>query len=181
MSVKQRGNIWYIDFRFQRQRIRKKSPINSCAGAKNYESVLRQKLLKGESPEKENSAELDKPFNDFVWMWFEKYVQANNKHSEIMMKQYILKLHLVPFFGKTKLGKITTFQIEQYKTLKLKNGLSNKTINNQLSVLSKCLKTAGEWFELEPIPKVRLFKVRYNERSFLTKENAKLFVKNYLS
>lgn len=178
MSIKQRGNSWHVDFRFNRQRIRKKSPINSCAGAKNYESILRQKLLKGESLEKEINAELEKSFKDFAWMWFDKYVLANNKHSEIMMKKYILKLHLIPYFGKTRLNKITTFQVEQYKSKKLKKSLSNKTINNQLTVLSKCLKTAGEWFELNPVPKINLFKVRYNERGFLTKENARIFLKN---
>jgi integrase len=176
MSIKQRYGSWYIDFRFQGERIRKKSPVNSSAGAKNYESMLRQKLLSGENIANDFDIELEKTYKEYAWMWFEKYALANNKYSEIKMKEYILNTHLVPHFGKTKLNKITTFQVEQYKTCKLKKGLTKKTINNQLAVLSKSLKTAGEWFELDPIPKVQLFKVRYNERKFLTKDEAQLFL-----
>lgn len=176
MSTKQRHGSWYVDFRFNGERVRKKSPINSSAGAKNYEAMLRQKLLNGESLENDFKSELEKSFKEYAWMWYEKYAKANNKHSEILMKENILRLHLVPYFGKTKLNKIVTFQVEQYKTYKLKKGLSKKTINNQLTVLSKCLKTAGDWFDLDPIPKIQLFKVRYEERIFLEREDCKKFL-----
>ena len=120
MSIKKRSSTWYVDFRFDGERIRKKSPVNTSAGAKNYESILRQKLLKGESIEKNFDDNLEQPFKDYIWMWFEKYAKANNRHSEILTKEYIIRLHLVPYFGRTRLNKCQFLEILNQKLLNYK-------------------------------------------------------------
>jgi integrase len=50
------------------------------------------------------------------------------------------------------IGNITARQIEQYKAHCLKEGLSRKTVNNRLAILSKCISMAYEWLSLPGSP-----------------------------
>lgn len=122
MSIRKIRNSWWVDFRFDGKRYRRKSPDNTRSGASIYESTLKQKLARGESIDKNNINELEKekPFRDFAWEWYESYAKNNNKFSEVLSKQSILKAHLVPHFGRTRINSISALQIEKYKTKKLK-------------------------------------------------------------
>lgn len=171
MSVRKIRNTWWIDFRFEGQRYRKKSLINSKAGALDYETTLRQRLIRGESLEPKKIAKR-KRFHTFAWEWHELYVKNNNKHSEILGKQYILKSHLIPHFGNHYLDEITSIKIEEYKNIKDKTTLTRKTINNHISCLRKCLKSAHDWELLETVPKVKVFKTPPREFDFLTEEES---------
>src|SRR5680860_42308 len=131
MSVRKIRASWWIDFRFNNARHRKKSPVNSKAGAYDFEALFRQKLARGESIEEDNT-EKKQLFSEFAWYWFETYAKTNNKHSEILNKESILRFHLVPFFGKTKLDCISNQLVEKYKREKQKTRLCNKSINNHL-------------------------------------------------
>jgi integrase len=88
---------------------------------------------------------------EFAAQWFEEYVKPNNRYAERKNKQYVLA-SLVAFFGKIPVSQITSHHIEQYKAAKVKEGLSNKTIRNHLTILRKCLTTAYEWLELKGSP-----------------------------
>ncbi|NIT13905.1 MAG: tyrosine-type recombinase/integrase [Candidatus Dadabacteria bacterium] len=182
MAVRKIKNSWYVDITQNYIRYRKKSPDNSKVGARDYESFLRQKLARGESI---NAPQLDKneidrkqKFKDFVLKWFEIYVKNNNKHSEIFRKKYVLQRHLIPFFGKTQMDKITSMQVESYKASKLATGLSNKTINNHLNVLSSCLHTAQDWLELKTIPKIKLLRLPPPKTVFLSQEECDRLLTN---
>ncbi|MBP6859096.1 MAG: site-specific integrase [Candidatus Magasanikbacteria bacterium] len=169
MSVHKRGNNWYVNFWHNRIRYRKRSPDNSKAGAQLYESLLLQKLARGESlQEKQAVANTIVPtFANFSHEWMTSYVETNNKFSEIRNKRHILKADLIPFFGKTNLDQITSRSVEEYKAFKMKYGLKNKTINNQLSCLRKCLNTALEWDIITKVPRIKLLKVPPSEVIFL--------------
>jgi integrase len=171
MSTHKRGNSWYIDFRFNHRRYRQKSPENSKAGAQAYESVLRQKLSRGESIEFIETPPTTIPiFADFCEEWMTKYVETNNKWSEIVSKRTILKSNILPFFGRLRLDQITNRHIDEYKTIKMRAGLKNKTINNHLSCLRKCLNTANDWGIIEFVPKIKLLKVPPPQTTFLTQD-----------
>ena len=100
------------------------------------------------------------------------------KPSEIRGKKAVLETHLVPFFGNTRINRISGIQIERYKAKKIKKGISNKTINNHLTVLSKCLRTAEEWLDLEKIPKIKKLKVPPQRFDFLSREEGQLLLKH---
>ena len=93
MGARKRNNKWWVDFCFNRSRYRRPSPENSKAGALAWELVLKYKLARGEplDPEKKKIP----AFRDFAWDWFETYAKNNNKHSEIISKETILRVHLV--------------------------------------------------------------------------------------
>jgi integrase len=158
MAVRKLPNSWWVDFQFNHRRYRKRSPDNSRAGAAAYETLLKGRLIRGESLDRDTK-EQELTFEHFAWTWFDEYVVPNNKPSEQWTKRSVLRSALNPFFGKLKLDQITGRQIEQYKALALSTGRSRKTINNQLAILRKCLYTAYEWLTLpgKP-PKITLLK-----------------------
>lgn len=170
MSILKRGNKYWINFRFDRRRYRKSSPDNSYAGAKAYEALIRQKLARGE-PIIEGKAKIT-TFAEFSLKWFNVYAKNNNKPSEIRNKEGALRVHLIPFFGKKEINKISNLDIENYKAKEISGGLSCKSINNLLIILNKCLGMAEEWEEINKKPKVKLLKIQPQKFDFLTEEEA---------
>jgi integrase len=91
-------------------------------------------------------------FEEFAWKWFEVYSVPNNKYSEQKTKRSMLNCALIPYFGKMLIEDIKGMHVEQFKAKGIKEGLSRKTINNRLAVLSRCIATACEWLKLPGSP-----------------------------
>jgi len=175
MSTRKIKQSWWVDFRFNDFRYRKKSPDNSKSGAAVYESILRQNLSRGEPIDGKIDNCNFPTYREFAEKWFSTYVRNNNKPSEQKSKSVILISHLIPAFGHLRIDNITSLMVEEYKNKKLKYGLSPKTINNHLVVLSKSLKTAQEWVGLVSLPRVKFLKVPPQSFNFLTSiESGKL-------
>lgn len=115
-------------------------------------------------------------FRDFSRDWQQTYVLANNRLSERLAKASILRKHLVPRFGSVRLDRLTTEHIERYKVLKLEEGLSAKTINNHLTVLAKCLRSASSWGDWHiSMPQIQKLKTTSQRLDFLSyDESARL-------
>ena len=176
MSITKREKKYYISFRLNRQRYRRVSPDNSMAGAKAYEALMRQSIMNGE-PINSFLETGDKPtFKEFSDKWFELYVKTNNKHSEILNKESLLRAYLNPYFGRMRLDQIKCLDVENFKAKKLATGLSNKSVNNSLIALNKCLNTAKEWDVLRSTPKVKLLKVEPQKFDFLNEEEGQLLL-----
>ncbi len=94
------------------------------------------------------------------------------------VSKLVLDKHLIPFLGKTPIDSITSLQIEKYKAQKSNEGLKNKTINNHLTILHKCLRDAKEWLDLEKIPKIKKLKVDPSKTDFLIQEECELLLRN---
>jgi integrase len=168
---------WWVDLRFDHTRYRKRSPDNSRAGALAYEATLRHKLARGESIDG-TSSEIDTntTFERFAWMWFDLYVTTNNKCSEQYAKQKILTASIVPFFGKMLLSSIKTEHVERFKTQLKAQGVSNKTINNRLAVLGKCMRCAQDWYSI-PIPTIKLLSCPPPKTNYLTPTECDLLLR----
>lgn len=158
MAVKVKG-AWTASFQFQGTRYRRRSPENSCASAKAFELVMRQRIARGEPAYGPSLPKTEpKSMKEFAGEWLVTYVLPNNKPSERKSKRIILDNHLLPFFGSLPLEGVSVERIEHYKGAKLRQGLSAKTINNQLVVLGKLIRTAVEWGVLDAAPKIKLLK-----------------------
>ena len=84
---------WYVDFKFNHQRFRKKSPVNTKAGAKSYEATLKSKLARGESIDFDESEKIKIPtLAEFYTTWYNSYVKTNNKPSTRESKKSIFKI-----------------------------------------------------------------------------------------
>jgi integrase len=174
MAVRMIRNSWWVDLRFNHTRYRRRSPENSRAGALSYEAMLRHKLICGESIHGVAPAVRQKQmFEQFARQWFDQYVTVNNKPSEQRTKKYILSASLVPFFGGLRVDEVTPHYIEKYKAQLLQENVTRKTVNNRLTVLSKCIATAYEWLELEGTPpRIKLLRCDPPKMDFLSQDES---------
>lgn len=168
MSIFKRGNKYWISIRHNKIRHRLASPANTLAGAKAYEASLRSRLAQGKPIV--DKLEESIIFNQFADKWFNTYVITNNKPSEQLNKKMAIKNHLKPFFGKIDIDKITTLNIEEFKAKKQAEGKCNKSINNYLGMLGKCLNCAEEWNLIDKAPKIKPLKVPPQKFRFFTEE-----------
>ncbi len=172
---------WWIDFRFNYTRYRKRSPENSRTGALAYEAVLRSKLARGENINKEEdraqSQELT--FGQFAQRWFDEYVVPNSKPSTQYSRKDILFPSLVPFFGKIQISKITVNDIERYKAHLLKRNLAGRTINGHLGVLNQCVSTAYKWLHIDGAPpQIKWLKCPPPTTDYLSFDESELLLSN---
>jgi integrase len=88
---------------------------------------------------------------EFAPRFVDRHARANrHKPSGIASTESIIRWHLVPALGSTRLDAITNEQVQQLK-LAMTNR-SVKTLNNTLTVLSTMLRKAVEWGELDRLP-----------------------------
>lgn len=167
-----------MDLRWERERIRRRSPVNTKRGAEEYERKIRQQLLDGSFEKEEEKEEEKKPVTmaEFTKEFLATYVRANNKPSEVASKEMILNRHLVPSMGHLPLEAIDGRVMERYKSAKLEAKLGPKTINNHLTVLRKMLSLATEWRLIPHVPKVVWMKAPDPEFDFLEFEEAERLV-----
>jgi integrase len=170
MSVRFLKKSWWVDFRFAGKRYRKRSPINTEQAARKHEILMRERMLRGE-PAYVGHSNIP-TFADFSDEWLVTYVDTHNKPSVQRTYRSILGVHLVPFFGTKRLAEIKSFDIEKYQGSKLREGLSAKSINSQLAVLMKCLRTAADWERLAAVPRAKPLKMVQPKFDFLTFEES---------
>lgn len=167
MTVRKLRNSWWVDFRVAGQRYRKRSPQNSAASAKAYEQLLRRRIALGEPLEPLPTPRVP-TLAEFAPEWLARYAKPNNKASEQRSKESALRLHLLPWFGKTPLDAFSVASIEEYKAARLEAGLTAKTVNNHLTILRKCLDTAVDWERIDRIPRIKWLPTEPVEQDFLT-------------
>lgn len=168
MSIFTRGNKYWINIRYNKIRYRLPSPANTKAGAIAYEASLRGRLAQGRPIMDERQESIN--FSQFADKWFNTYVMTNNKPSEQLNKRTAIKNHLKPFFGKMDIDKITALNIEEFKARKQAEGKCNKSINNYLGMLGKCLNCAEEWGMIKNAPKIKPLKVPPQAFRFFTEQ-----------
>jgi integrase len=179
MSARKFRTTWWIDFRHEGQRLRMRSPHNSRAGAQAYEALLRGRLVRGEPLVAPKQA-TTQSFSAFLQEFYVTHVVTNNKISTQRSTKAIMDNHLTGFFAKKALDAISTEDVERFKAAKLEAGLSPKSVNNTLAVLSKALKTAIEWGRITSAPRIRLLKVPPQGFDFLDQDEARRLIAGFV-
>ena len=131
--------------------------------AEGRERVLFERLLNPalDTPKKEVPT-----LQAFAPRFIEGHAIANRlKPSSIAAKKAILRLYLIPMFGRRRLDAIKNEDVQRLKAqLELK---SPKTVNNVLNALSVLLKRAVEWEVIERMPcTVKLLRVQHGTAAF---------------
>lgn len=176
---------WMVDFWWKhirgpnsgtRERIRKKSPIDTKRGAEEFERMLRARLfegkpLDGSDPEVRAVPTCDAWFTEFE----ETYVRANNKPSVQKERRRIIAQHLRPVFGAMRLDEIGLRDIEKFKADVLRRPrskvdarpISAKRLKNILGVLSKALRWAEAAGVIDRAPRFLMPKIAPSKYDFL--------------
>lgn len=149
-----RRGEWWVDFRYRRRRIRRRSPVQTKRGAEQYERQLRQEYSQDEVYGK-NPFEKSITFSELATRWFTNYVEVNNRPSTQYSKRKAFEKHLLPEFGSCALPEITDERVAAFAARLAKSDLAPKTVNNILSMLHCALASARSWKLLREIPEVR--------------------------
>jgi integrase len=94
-----------------------------------------QSKLLGEIDSKKISNKIEKTFDEYTKYWFESYAQIKTKPRTFDGYLSILTNHLIPYFGKYKLSTISSEQVQDYYTEKVKT-LSFQTVRHHHRLLS---------------------------------------------
>lgn len=176
-----RDDDWYVSFYFtdpetgEERRLQRRSPVQTKRGAEQHEAMLRVAIQNGSFFEK--TAEDSPSLGDFVEQFMKGHVRPNLAASTAKPYRSVLDSKIVPFFGTdTRIGDIGAAQIDKYKAIRLSEGLSPKTVTNHLSILSKLLKVAKRWGDLESVPSFDYPKVTKPEYEWLRKPHCRALV-----
>ncbi|MEK9177145.1 MAG: hypothetical protein AAB923_02515, partial [Patescibacteria group bacterium] len=172
MSARKFGKSWYADVTWNGKRHRKRSPDNTKQGARELELLITRTLardgnLDALDPERQEALRVPR-LADYADQWKRSYVAANNKPSEQVGKEIILRKHLLPYFGALRLDEIRPGHVSAFVVHQQISELTNKTINNHLAVLRKLLRSAEEDEILERAPRVKALKTTSPDPKFLT-------------
>ena len=121
----------------------------------------------------EEATKDEEPAPKFAAFFIDTYATTNNRPSTVREKRRALRRGMLDLFGHLRLDQIGARQIEAYKARRKQDGVGNKTINEELAILSKILGYAEEIGELrKPPPKIRRLKVSPPPFDFLDFEEA---------
>ena len=167
MGVYKKGENWFIDYRVQGVRKRKKiGPSYQVAklALKDVQVKIAQGKIGIEEPKKT-------PFSEFA-LEYAKFCKVNKAQSSYERDLLTINVHLISFFGSRFLYTITTKEIERYKAERL-GEVKPITVNRELETLKNMLRKAVEWgyAKENPAKSVKQIKVPKSPYRFLeTKE-----------
>lgn len=178
--------FWIVDIEYtatdgtKYPRIRRVPRDNTKVGAERKEREIIQELEAGTWGKKKVKS---MTFATFAGEYLKECVNpGTSKPSTVQMKNTVITAHLVPHFGKMRLGEIDKRAVEAFKKARLAHVLewgdsySPRTINNHLATLRVMLRTAVEWDYLPEAPEVKLLKLDDQEDfQFLDFEDADKF------
>lgn len=141
MAIRKRelksGTKWFVDKRFPNgKRLRKQ--VGSRKEAEEVENKMTSEIFEGKwgIHKKENIS-----FDALVKKYL-RYAEDNKAASTFSADRSRIKLHLFPYFEDLMLNQITAQLVETYKSKRIRERASAKTINNELSNLSHMLNMA---------------------------------------
>jgi len=169
MGVYKKGENWFIDYRVQGVRKRKKiGPSHQVAklALKDVQVKIAQGKIGIEEPKKV-------PFREFA-LEYAEYCKVNKAQSSSERDVRIINVHLMPLFGSGFLHAVTTRDIECYKTKRVRE-VSPQTVNRELSIVKHLFRKAVEWGYIEdnPAKPVKKIKVAETSATFLEKDAAR--------
>lgn len=170
MSLKRRGNVWFIDFRTPSgERIRRSTETENKTQAQELHDKLKSEAWRlqklGERPKR--------IWQDAVVRWVNE-TKHKASHEGDLGKLRWLDVHLA---GK-QLETINREVIDGIIQAKLAEGVSNATVNRHLALVRAILRRCHrEWEWLDRCPAVRLLKEPTGRIRFLTRNEAAALLK----
>ena len=166
MGVYKKGENWFIDYRVQgvckRKKIGPSYQVTKLA-LKDVQVKIAQGKIGIEEPKKV-------PFREFA-LEYAEYCKVNKAKSTCQVDLVTINTHFIPFFSSRFLHAITTRDIENYKTERLR-AVKPQTTNRELNKLKHLFRKAIEWgYIKENLAKqVKKIRVPVNSPRFLDKE-----------
>ncbi len=173
-----RGRIWYL--RLQRDG---KDYWKSTKTAKvTLARVIRDEILEGIKAEQEKEEippEQRLTFKQFVQKW-EEIKTSSVKPSTMSRYKNIITCFLDPKFGDTLLSDITTLELVEFASERMRQAAAPKTAINQIALIKMMFREAKRWGYLKTDPAADLQRPRnhHHEINILTPAELSLLVDN---
>lgn len=182
MGVYKKDNRWYLDYYLPNGK--RKREVVSIPGvdpsrinredAKKALSIRKAEIALGKF--KLESAIKPTPFEKFVTQYLE--FSKANKRPNSYERDITSSKHLSRYFGGKTIQQITNWQVEKYKSTRLKEPMKNgktpakASINRELSMLKHMFKKAIEWnlISTDPIAQVKLYPEKPKQLRVITEE-----------
>ncbi|MGC9975560.1 MAG: site-specific integrase [Syntrophales bacterium] len=175
MGIYKRGPVWWMSFTCQGKHFRKSTETD--------DKELAQRIfdkVKGEIAERNWFEKLPGEDITFTEM-MDKYMSehsAVNKAPRSHERDKGLRKKLEPVFGNMILTEISPRHIAEYKVMRRKDGVSPRTVNYELALMSHAFNLAireWEWVKDNPVSRVRKERVNnFIERWLTLEEEDKL-------
>lgn len=111
-------------------------------GKGNAQRLYAELLLEVKTKKVTNTSEMT--FEEYTGYWLNSYAKTNTKPRTFDNYLSMLENHLIPYLGKFKLTALTSVQIQNYHSEKLKI-LSAQSVKHHHRLLSKMLNDAVGW------------------------------------
>ncbi len=166
MAIKKAKSGWQVDIQpggRNSTRYRKKLPTKSEALA--YEAWLKTKLT--QTPEWEPQKKDHRHLTDLVKSWYSHHGNQLRAGKDT----YSRLLAMCDYMGDPIAEKFTAAAFSNYRSKRLEAGVSANNMNREHAYLRAVfneLGRIGEWEGVNPLSKLRQFKIEERELSYLT-------------
>jgi len=174
MAVYRKNETWWIDYYYQGKRYRQKIGTRR-RDAEEALNQIKVKIAAGdfvpieERKWEEDTGQESVPFADFARNDFLPWSETQHSRNHYIRQEKALRVHLIPYFEGRYLHEVTTKQIEDFKTMRVRaryvagkktKPVSKSTVNRELSCLKMLFRKAVDWGKLEETPArdVKIFK-----------------------
>ena len=195
MAVVKRNKIWYVYYNItvDGRRVKRGEAVGprrdvAQAVEKKYRDMIRQGMdpravdATLEEPKYENLIQPDTPADRMLTFreFFPTFMELHGNHqSESMRSSYQLSFnHLAPGFGNLHLAGISKIMAQTYVTRRKHAGVSNATVNREVTFLKSLLQRAVDWGYLDrnPLHGLKPLKEAPIRERYLTKEEGERLI-----
>ena len=167
MGLVKRGKVWWMNFMFQGQRIRRSTGTTNQAMAGSILAKVKIQLIEGQYFD--SLEERTRTFDDLMDRFEREHMikLASRQSCQVFVK------HFRDFFGDRTLAQITPKLIVDYKSRRYAAGVKAASINRELTCLRKAFNLAKrewEWCRDNPVSRVSLEKGANKRERWLTED-----------
>lgn len=162
MPIFERKGTWYIDFVAPNgKRVRHSAKTSDKRQAQEYHDRIKAECWRMDKLE-------DKP--EYTWKDAVVYWADARKNKPSFYNDTLELKRLDPILGKLKLKQITTELVERIKRLRMKDGVSPRTVNATLQCVRSVMRTAKDLDWIESLPSFKLLSEPKRRIRFLSVE-----------
>lgn len=166
MGLYRRGEIWYYRLYVDGREIRRSSRTSNKNLAQMLLSKKKLEIAQGRLGIEPKRVKIT--FEEMANLYLEIYAKSHKKPRSYKRDIVSLK-QLNKAFGNKQLSHIEPLAIEQYKSKRLGEGVTHRTVDIELACFSHIFTKAMDWdkISLSPMRKVKLFRKDIKRTRFL--------------
>jgi len=175
MAIFKRGGVYWYEFVFKGQRVRKSTKQADRKAARQVEAAYRTALAKGTVDlfEREAAPKLKEFAQRFM-----DHIQVRCAEKPRTVSFYAEKLARLlefPHLADARLDSIDEAMIEKYVQDR-RTRVAPATVNRQLATLRRALRLAQEWRVIDRVPRIRVLAGERNRDFVMTHEQQRLYL-----